>query len=425
MIKNLIMVSQAYVHYATPQSLERAAAQARLTVVLHGDELVYPRLEPYVSEVHRLTGLTRYNLQPSFTPDDLAEVVTSEMQLTGGDPAEVALFCQHEDNVLPTAQVRHRFGIAGDSPDLICRFRDKIAMKEALAPHLPDALPRYRRLAVDRIAADAAAYHAELVDLLGSQRLIVKPTAGAGSVNVAVISSPDDLVQVAERISADSRAFEYEVDELLEGTMHQCDSFVRDGKVVFSGILELGCSNFDFVQGQPLSVYPVTDEVLYRQLFDYNQDVITALGFRDGSTHHELFLRRDAEGRPVPRFLEIAARVPGGLGIPFHERNSGINLMDANLLLALGDPAVVHLAPQIRNNVVSALLPVGHGTVVARNEPTVTSPYTIDWRVSIGDVVNSQSLIDNAGILTLINNDPTALRKDFESLASYVPVTCE
>ena len=425
MIKNLVLVSQAYVQYATSQTLERVAAQARLTVVLDGDDPLHPQLAPYVSEVHRLTGLTRYNLQPSFAPDDLAGVVAGEIELAGGDPAEVALFCQHEDNVMPTAEVRHRLGIAGDGPDLVHRFRDKIAMKEALARHLPEVLPRFRRLEVGRIAVDPAGYHAELVTALRSERLIVKPTTGAGSLNVAVISAADDLVQVAERITADSRAFEYEVDEFLEGTMHQCDSFVRDGKVVFSGILELGCSNFEFVQGRPLSVYPVTDETLYRRLFEYNQDVVTALGFRDGSTHHELFLCRDTEGRSVPRFLEIAARAPGGLGVPFHERNSGINLIDANLLLTLGDPAVDGLDPRMRNNVVAALLPVGHGTVIARNDPPVTSPHTIDWRVSVGDVVDSRSLVDNAGILTLVNDDATTLRKDFESLAGYVPVTCE
>jgi biotin carboxylase len=424
MITSLVIVSPAYVQYATPQMLRRAAERARITVVLHQDDALHPNLEAVASQVYRLVGDTRHNLQPSFDPDDLAAVVAAEIDLAGGDPAAVSLFCQHEDNVLPTAQVRRRFGIAGDGPEMIHRFRDKIAMKEAVAQELPDVLPRYRRLDLTRAAQDSANYHAELTAALGTSRLIVKPTAGAGSLNVAVIDEPADLVETARRIGTDARAFTYEVDEFIDGTMFQCDSFVRDGKVVFSGILELGCSNFDFVQGQPLSVYPVTDEALYRQLFDYNQDVVTALGFRDGSTHHELFGVRTAEGTIEPRFLEIAARVPGGLGVPFHHLNSGINLIDANLMLALGDPAVDEIDPRMRNDAVSALLPVGHGTVLARNEPPVASPYSIDWRVDVGDVVDSRSLIDNAGILTFRNPDPALLRRDFEALAGYVPVTC-
>jgi len=424
MIRSLVLVTQAYLQYASPRLLERAAAQARLTVVLHGDEPVHPLLAPYLAHVHRLTGQMRHNLQPAFRVEDLATVVAGEVELAGGDPAAVAMFCQNEDNVLPTAQVRSSLGIAGDGPKLVRRFRDKIEMKEAVGAHLPQVLPRYRGFDVDRAAGQAAGYYAELAAGLGSQRLIVKPTVGAGSLNVATVSSPADLRAVAAMIRADDRVFDYEVDEFLDGTMYQCDSFVRGGTVIFSGILELGCSNFDMVRGQPLSVYPVADEDLYRRLFEYNQAVITVLGFRDGSTHHELFLCPDPGGRMVPRFLEIAARVPGGLGVPFHERNSGINLIDANLLLALGDPAVDGLSPRTRNNVVSALLPVGHGTVVARNEPQLESPYTINWRVAVGDVVDSRSLLDNAGILSLTNEDPVILRRDFEALASYVPVIC-
>lgn len=126
------------------------------------------------------------------------------------------------------------------------------------------------------------------------------------------------------------------------------------------------------------------------------------------------------DSRPVPRFLEIAA---GGLGVPFHELNSAINLVDANLLLTLGVPEVDDLGPRMCNNVVSTLLPVGHGTVVAGHAPVITSPSTIDWAICVGDVVDSRSLIDNAGTLR-VNDDPTVLREDFEVLAGQVPVTC-
>lgn len=127
---------------------------------------------------------------------------------------------------------------------------------------------------------------------------------------------------------------------------------------------------------------------------------------------------------PVPKFIEIAARVPGGVGVRFHELNSGVNLIDACLWLALGDPLADTVTPVPRNNVVLAYLPVGHGTIVALSEPDVASPYTIEWRVRVGDVVDSRSLLDIAGILTLVNDDPSVLRRDFERLGGYVPVTC-
>lgn len=424
MIESLVFVSQAYLQYATNKTLEQAASRARLSIVLDRGEDLHPKLVPYVSEVHRLTGRMRTNLQPSFDGDELTAVVGRQIDASGGDPGKVALFCQHEDNVLPAAYARRRTGIRGDGPDLVRRFRDKLAMKQALAERLPESLPRYRRLSPGRAAVDPAGYYDELTAALGTEKLVVKPTLGAGSLNVTIVTSPAGLAVAAEKIRDSDREFEYEVDEFVKGTMYQCDSFVRDGRVVFSGILELGCSNFDFVQGRPLSVCPVTDGETYRRLFDHNQDVVTTLGFQNGSTHHEVFARWTGDGRLIIKFIEIAARVPGGLGVPFHELNSGINLIDANLWLALGDAVVDDLSIDRRNNVVSALLPVGHGTIASLNEPDILSEYSIDWRVQVGDVVDSRSLVDNAGILTLLNDDPDVLRRDFESLHGYVPVTC-
>lgn len=424
MIESIVFISQGYLGYATVATLEKAAAQARLSVVLLPGEELHPRLVPYISKIHRVAGQARSHVVPAFGADELTQIALAEIESRGGDPARVALFCQIEDNVLPTALVRQRTGIRGDGPELVRRFRDKVAMKEALGRALPGALPRYRRLSLPRVAADPAGYYGELAAELGTGKMVIKPTCGAASVDVAMVGSPADLTLAAQKMRDGGREFDYEVDEFLTGTMHQCDSFVRHGKVVFSGILQLGCSNFDFVQGRPLSVYPVTDEETYRQLFDFNQQVITALGFQDGSTHHELFVRRENDGRLTMTFLEIAARVAGGLAIPFHELNYGVNLIDACISMTLEDEAADSLTITPRNNMVSALLPVGHGTIVSLNEPDVASSYSIDWRVRVGDVVNCQSVVDSAGILMLRNDDPAVLRRDFENLQSYVPVTC-
>lgn len=183
----------------------------------------------------------------------------------------------------------------------------------------------------------------------------------------------------------------------------------------------MGCSNFDFVTGRPLSVFPVLDEMLYKKLFDFNQAVISVLGFSTGSTHHEVFISND-DDRIV--FLEIAARVPGGIGVPFHARNSGINLVDATILLAVQDRTFLPAEFNFKNNVVAALLPVGEGRVERFYEPDIESDYEINWYVKKGMQVSSNSLIDAAGMLTFWNDDPDILRKDFERIQSYVPTRC-
>ncbi|WP_287814132.1 ATP-grasp domain-containing protein, partial [Pseudomonas sp.] len=261
----------------------------------------------------------------------------------------------------------------------------------------------------------------ELAERLGLP-LVLKPVNAAGSFEVSIIGNEAEFTRAREQVMASPFHFDYEVDEFIDGAMFQCDSFVVDGEIRYCGVLELGCTNFDFVQGKPLSVIPVADPVLKATLEAFNRDVIAALNFRNGSTHHEVFVDRR---RGYPVFLEIAARVPGGIGVPYHEKNSDINLIDANLYLVAGAAALEQIRPREKNNVVSALLPLRKGRISQLNEPPIASAYSIDWKVAPGMVVDSRSLADTAGILTFCNDDPTVLRADFDALQHYVPTQVE
>lgn len=419
MKKTVILLSQSYLHFASEAVLDHLQQQSRLVLIIHRSETPHPLLSSRVAQVYQVDGVMTESLRPELDFSQVAAIVQREIA-AAGSADNVAIFCQQEDNVLTAARVRAEFAIAGDQPETVLKFRDKLLMKQCVSAALPDAIPKHEKLDSQALNHDVDACYQALRARLGN-KMIVKPTSGAGSFNVKIIDSADDLRAVQEMIKNDDHTFSYEIDEYISGKMYQCDSFIRDGKVVFSGILELGCSNFDFVMGKPLSVYPVTDREQYQRLFAYNQAVISALCFRDGSTHHELFIKEDTQ---EIIFLEIAARVPGGIGVPFHTRNSNINLIDATLLQAAESPLLESIRPDMRNNVVSALLPVGHGTVITLNEPQISSPYHIDWHIKPGAVVNSRSLIDTAGILTFTNNDSAQLRSDFEKLQAWVPVTC-
>ena len=164
--------------------------------------------------------------------------------------------------------------------------------------------------------------------------------------------------------------FAYEVDAFVTGTLYQCDSLTRAGRVVFRSVLELGCANFDFVQGRPLSVYPLPASELRARLERFDDDVIAALGFRDGATHHEIF---HDPVRDELVFLEIAARIAGGLAVPYHQLDSNMNFIDAVLYQTAVPALLDRVRAHSRDNVVSALLPVGHGTIVKLNEPHLES----------------------------------------------------
>ena len=121
-------------------------------------------------------------------------------------------------------------------------------------------------------------------------------------------------------------------------------------------------------------------------------------------------------------FLEIAARIAGGLAVPYHQLNSNMNFIDAVLYQTAVPALLDRVRAHSRDNVVSALLPVGHGTIVKLNEPHLESRYEIRWAVRPGQTVDARSLADNAGILLVYNDDRAALRRDFERLADYVPL---
>ncbi|EOD2821082.1 ATP-grasp domain-containing protein [Providencia stuartii] len=419
MKKTVILLSQSYLQFASEAVLLNLSQQIRLVLVITHNEEVYPFLSTKLAKVYHVNGNTTESLRPELNFDQVSEIVKQEIALVDSSK-DIAIYCQQEDNVLTAAKLRLAFDIDGEQTDIVLKFRDKLIMKQCISAVLPNAIPKHKKLDIELLNNNLRDYYHELKEFLG-EKMIVKPTTGAGSFNIKIINSEVDLQDVKEMISTDEHTFSYEIDEFISGKMYQCDSFIRNGKVVFCGILELGCSNFDFVMGKPLSVYPVTSIEQYQRLFEFNQTLITELGLKNGSTHHELFIKDNSQDIV---FLEIAARVPGGIGVPFHTKNSNINLIDATLLQAAESDELNKISPNMKNNVVSALLPVGHGTVIALNEPQLMSHWHIDWHVKVGDVVNSRSLIDTAGILMFTNDNREQLRSDFEKLQDWVPVTC-
>lgn len=418
MVKTLIFITQSYINFASDAALDKVRSKVRTVLILHRDEAVNARIARYIDDIVRVDGALTDNVRPVLSVEEMLVLVKHEIE-RAGNANDVRVFCQEECNVQGAATIRVALRIPGDTPEMVRLFRNKLEMKEAVAKH-GISVPAYEKLDRDRLCAEPEAYYNSLIEKFG-KRLVIKPTSAAGSFNVTIVESYNDFLTARKIVDSEIFHFDYEVDEFISGTMYQCDSFVRHGIVVFSGILELGCTNFDFVQGKPLSVYPAIPDALRQRLFQFNQNVITALGFKDGSTHHELFFNEEDNSIV---FLEIAARVPGGIGVPFHEKNSRVNLIDANLYYTVDPVWLNEIQPVTLNNVVSALLPVGHGTVVQLNEPEIESRYEIVWNIHLGAVVDSRSLVDNAGILTLYNDDKIVLRRDFEQLQNYVPVVC-
>ncbi|WP_277963215.1 ATP-grasp domain-containing protein [Pseudomonas sp. RIT-To-2] len=420
MIKTIVFLTPHYLNFASETALQTLGRDYRTVLIAYHADVLPAALERNVAKVARVDADPHRNIRPLLDEAQCHAIVSDELRAVGGDTSAVRIFCQEECHVQLAAQLREAFGLEGDTQAIVANFRDKVLMKHAVSRH-GIRVPGFVSLDQARLAKEPQAYYRELTERLGLP-LVLKPVNAAGSFEVSIIGNEADFTKAREQVMASPFHFDYEVDEYIDGAMFQCDSFVVDGEIRYCGVLELGCTNFDFVQGKPLSVIPVADPALRATLEAFNRDVIAALNFRNGSTHHEVFVDRR---RGYPVFLEIAARVPGGIGVPYHEKNSDINLIDANLYLVAGAAALEQIRPHEKNNVVSALLPLRKGRISQLNEPPIASAYSIDWKVAPGMVVDSRSLADTAGILTFYNDDPTVLRADFDALQRYVPTQVE
>ncbi|KRP61048.1 ATP-grasp domain-containing protein [Pseudomonas orientalis] len=420
MIKTVIFVTQTYLQWLSAEAMQDVKSSGiRLVLLVNAGEPILKSLDGFFDDIVPLTGRLGTNIRPVLPYEDILTVVQEEVR-TAGAPEAVRLFCQEEGHVLDAAAVRQALGIPGDRPELVSGFRDKILMKERVRT-AGIRIPLHVVLDLHLAVIDPAEYYLALKREMGA-KLVIKPVDAAGSLNVFVVENVGDFVAAMEAIRLFENEFKYEVDEFIEGDMFQCDSFVQNGQIKFCGTFELGCTNFDFVQGRPLTGYPTLDPDVLKTLEDYNARVIKALGMQNGCTHHEFFVN-PATGQPT--FLEIACRSPGGVGVYFHIMNKNFNLIDAYLYQNTLPDRLGEIRVTQANNVVAALLPVGHGRIVSLNEPDVVSRYDIRWMVERGAVVNANTIADAAGILTLYNDNHDELRSDFERLQQYVPVTCQ
>jgi biotin carboxylase len=131
--------------------------------------------------------------------------------------------CQ-ENDIERAAQLRALFGLPGQQPDTAVAYRDKWRMKKAaVAAGIP--------------VAEHALLHApaELTDFADRHGLpvVVKPRRGAGSIDLAVLRTPQELAawRDAARYTDGSGEPTWLVEAFVNGSMCHIDGVVLDGEI--------------------------------------------------------------------------------------------------------------------------------------------------------------------------------------------------
>lgn len=207
--------------------------------------------------------------------------------------------CLWEPYVVLAARIREHLDLPGMTVEQATWFRDKEAMKQVL----DEAGIRTPRHASARAGAEVW----EAAEHIGFP-LIVKPIAGAGSADTYRVDSRVQLAEVQEMIRHVPLV---SVEEFIDGQEFTFDTVCGGGDVLFENVSwylprPLEQRSHEWISPVTLSLRDKDDPRLADGIA-MGRDVLTALGFTDGFTHMEWYLKPDGEAV----FGEIGARPPG------------------------------------------------------------------------------------------------------------------
>jgi hypothetical protein len=187
-----------------------------------------------------------------------------------------------EIDVLRTARLRERVGLSGFALQDAIYFRDKYKMKQ---------LARSKNVPV----TDFTLIHnaVDLIDFIHDvgYPVVVKPVDGRGSAGVEIIQNDMQLDHYLE--SGDlSKSAPRLAEKFVAGDMYQANGLYINGQCVLISIVKCVNSCLDFLHGDFLGLYMLSDEnPLKIRLIDFTRDLLErALPMpKNGLFHVELF----------------------------------------------------------------------------------------------------------------------------------------
>jgi biotin carboxylase len=332
----------------------------------------------------------------------------------------VAVICGSEFGVEAADEIAGALGLRGNDPTRSAARRDKYRMMEAVAAAGMPTARQHRGCD----ASDLLRWR----DAEGIGRAVVKPLDSAGSDDVYVCESDQDVTAAADRVLGTTNLMlrvndAVLIQEYLDGDEYIINTVSRDGQHWYTdawlsgkATLAAGRKIYDFED-----LLGPCDESL-AQILPYVADVLDALGIRDGPAHTELILT--AAG---PRLLETAARISGLANPAALDRCTGANQVSLTLDCylhggaGLADrPAVYQREAMARcvNLIAHREIPLPTRAILDALEPL---PAFHDVRFRLADTAVTRRTVDlnsSPGVVFLIHKDPAEIEKAYDSLRS-------
>lgn len=285
---NVLMISPGFP--AEMPFYARGLSEVGVTVLGVGDQA-----REALPEVAR-QSLAAYLQVPSLW--DEVELLHAVSQWLGGRRLD-RIECQWEAAMLVAAHLREAFDLPGLRVKQTLRFRDKELMKQAL----DDAGIRTPRHARASSVAECEAAAKRI-----GYPLILKPIAGAGSMDTYRVNAASELKPILARLE---HVPEVSVEEFIEGEEYTFDTVCIHGKPAYYNIAwyrpkPLIARSEEWISPQTITLRD-PDRPDLQCGVELGLQVLKALGVQSGFTHMEWF--RTPSGEAV--FGEIGARPPG------------------------------------------------------------------------------------------------------------------
>jgi biotin carboxylase len=278
----------------------------------------------------RVVAVDRNPEAPGLKEADIAKVVdfadpAAVLKATARIRLEGVLTVSADRAVPVVAAVAEARGLPGIGVETAHLMTHKIAMRRQLAEAgVPQ--PRFaavRTLSETRRAADDVGFPA-----------VLKPADSGGQRGVFRVESVDDIVRHLHEALASSPAGDAILEEYVEGTELNGIVLARNGEAIPLTLSDrMRPPGIGFGVGW-IHVYPPT---IPRKQFHESERVaahtVHALGLRTGIAFPQLIAADD--GRVI--VVECAARIPGGQMADLVRFAVGVDLVDVQLAMALGD----------------------------------------------------------------------------------------
>ncbi|MGB8957256.1 MAG: ATP-grasp domain-containing protein [Tumebacillaceae bacterium] len=250
--------------------------------------------------------------------DSSNQVMLDVIELAEGVSID-SIIALSEKDVLRAGHLRHHLGVPGLDLETSWRFRDKVAMKDALREAgVPTA--SYAPIAS---VTDVLAFMKQ-----NGSRIVIKPRRDAGSRGVSLLDGREEIHRYLEQAAhlSPNEAANWMVESRIDGDMYHVDGVYCAGEQVAAFPSKYMSSCLDFASsGALLSVLVDKTDRNLANLLDVTARAVHALAGDNGTClyHAELFVTANGE----VLVNEVACRIGGAKIYPTVQKICQYDLM--------------------------------------------------------------------------------------------------